>query len=172
MKYLLAGEESERLLFKTVLASDFDAWLPFHQNPLSSKYWTGLPKDPVTACQQQFNGIFDRYINNRGGMNALICKNTAKLIGLCGILVQTIHGAKELEIGYSLLPAYWGNGYASEAAKKCKEVTFEKAWASHVISIIHVDNLPSKKVALKIGMSVRETTTYKENPVEIYQIKN
>lgn len=172
MKYLLAGEESQRLLFRTILTSDFDAWLPFHQNPLSSQYWTGLPKNPVEACQQQFDAIFERYINNKGGMNALICKKTTDLVGFCGLLMQTVNGKDELEIGYSILPSYWGNGYATEAAIKCKEVAFVNAWAPHLISIIHVNNLPSKKVALKIGMELRETTTYKQNPVEIFAINH
>lgn len=171
MKYLLAGEESERLLFRVILASDFDTWLPFHQEPLSTQYWTGLPKDPNEACQQQFDAIFQRYAKDKGGMNALICKSTANLVGFCGLLMQTINGKEELEIGYSILPAYWGNGYATEAALKCKEVAFECAWASYLISIISMANLPSKKVALKIGMEVRETTNYNQNQVEIFCIK-
>ena len=172
MKYLLAGEESDRLLFRTIVASDYDAWLPFHQEPMSSQYWTGLPKDPNTACQQQFDAIFERYANHTGGLNALLSKRTNSLIGLCGLLVQRVDGMEELEIGYSILPKFWCNGYATEAAQKCKEVAFENEWVSHLISIIHVDNLPSKKVALNIGMQLLRTTTYKTNPVNIYRIDN
>lgn len=171
MKYVLVGEESEHLLFRTILASDFDAWLPFHEDPLSSQYWNTPAKDPIEACKQQFDSIFDRYRHNKGGLNALICKNTANLIGFCGLLIQTVNVKQELEIGYSILPSYRGKGYATEAAQKCKEIAFKNNWASHLISIIHIDNLPSKNVALKIGMAIRETTTYKENPVAIYQIK-
>lgn len=172
MKYLLAGEESDRLLFRKIVASDYDAWLPFHQEPLSSQYWNGLPKDPGTACQQQFDTIFERYANNTGGMNALVCKSSGSLIGICGLLVQRVDGMKELEIGYSILPKFWNYGYATEAAQKCKEVAFKNEWVPYLISIIHVDNLPSKKVAVKLGMQLQRTTTYKKNPVHIYRIDN
>lgn len=102
--YLLTDEASERLLFRKVLPEDFEAWLPFHEEPLSSQYWSGLPDDPIIACEEQFARIFERYQDRSGGMNALVSKKTKKLIGLAGLLVQHIDGRRELEIGYSILP--------------------------------------------------------------------
>ena len=172
MDYLLEGEQTKRLSFRKVQPTDFKLWLPFHEEPLSSQYWDGLPDNPQTACQQQFERIFERYDTGLGGMNALICTKTHKFIGLCGLLVQTVDGIKELEIGYSILPDYWGQGFATEAAEYCKKTAFKKDWAGHLISIIHVDNVPSKKVAVNIGMQWHRTTTFNRNPVDIYQINN
>lgn len=170
MDYLLAGERTNRLSFRKVKPTDFKLWLPFHEEPLSSQYWDGLPKNPVTACQQQFDSIFERYENRRGGMNALICSETGDFIGLCGLLIQTVDSEEALEIGYSVLPNYWGRGFAAEAAQKCKEVAFQNDWAPHLISIIHIDNTPSKKVAVKIGMQWYRTTRYANNPVDVYRV--
>ena len=169
MKYLLEGEESKRLSFRKVKFSDFLEWLPFHEEPLSSQYWSGLPNDPKVACEEQFRTIFQRYEEGSGGMNALILKSESKLAGLCGLLVQMVDGQQELEIGYSILPEYWGAGLATEAAHKCKEIAFSNKWSSSLISIIHIDNLPSQKVALKNGMRLDKTTTYKDNPVHIFR---
>lgn len=171
MDYLLIGEETKRLVFRKVLPSDYEAWLPFHQEPKSNQYWIGINKDPKIACQDQFNSIFHRYRNNTGGMNALIDKNTNSLIGLCGLMLQNVDGIKELEIGYSILPMYWGLGYASEAAKKCKEIAKQNKWASHLISIIQIDNIPSQRVAEKNGMHIEKTTVYHNNTVHIYRIE-
>lgn len=74
MKYLLNGESTERLIFRNLKESDFDSWLPFHRDPRSSEFWNGLPNDPKTACQQQFNRVFERYEQDLGGMNALYAK--------------------------------------------------------------------------------------------------
>ena len=169
--YVLFNEESERLLFKKVSLSDFENWLPFHQEPLSSQYWSGLSKDPITACKEQFSRIFERYKEQSGGMNALFSKETKKLIGLAGLLAQEVDGIVELEIGYSILPEYWRQSYGFEAAKKCKEVAFENKWADSLISIIQVNNIPSQKTALKNGMNIDFSTTYKDNSVHIFRIK-
>lgn len=169
-KYLLTGERSERLFFRKIVPSDFDSWLPFYHNPKSTEFWDGLPEDPIVACQQQFDRIFERYDNDLGGMNALIDEATGKLIGICGLLVQVVDEMEELEIGYSILPQYWLKGYAIEAATKCKQFAFEHRFTPSLISIIHVDNIPSQKVAAKNGMYLDKTTIYKDNPVHIFRV--
>lgn len=168
---LLVGEETERLYFRKFEKSDFDAWLPFHQDPLSTRYWEGLPVDPDEACHQQFEKFFERYEKNLGGMNALILRSTGAVIGMAGLLIQTVDDLQELEIGYSILPEYWRKGYATEAAIKCKTYAFDNKLADTLISIIHVDNLPSQKVAMNNGMHLDTTTTYKDNPVHIFRIR-
>ena len=85
-------------------------------------------------------------------MNVLIDKNTNRLVGQCGILVQTIEEVERLEIGYSLLPEFWGRGYASEAALKCKNYAFEHNFSDVLMSMVHVENISSEKVALRNGM--------------------
>lgn len=169
-KYLLENESSERLLFRRIAPSDFEAWLPFYHNPKSTQFWDGLPSDPIEACQNQFDRIFERYENDLGGMNALILKETGELVGICGLLVQTVDAIEELEIGYSVLPKFWLKGFAFEAAQKCKEYAFQNKFSESLISIIHVDNVPSQKVALKNGMHLDKTTSYKDNPVHIFRV--
>ncbi|WP_036379518.1 GNAT family N-acetyltransferase [Muricauda sp. MAR_2010_75] len=169
-KYLLENQSSERLLFRKISSSDFEDWLPFYHNPKSTQFWEGLPSDPVEACQIQFNRIFERYENDLGGMNALILKETNELVGICGLLVQVVDDVEELEIGYSVLPKFWLQGFAIEAAQKCKDFAFANDFSDSLISIVHVDNVPSQKVALKNGMHLDKTTTYKDNPVHIFRV--
>lgn len=169
-KYLLENQTSERLVFRRLKPSDFEDWLPFYHNPKSTQFWEGLPSDPIVACRTQFDRVFERYENNLGGMNALISKASGELIGICGLLVQTVDDIQELEIGYSVLPKFWLQGYAFEAAQKCKEFAFENDFSDSLISIIHVDNIPSQKVAQKNGMHLDKTTTYKDNPVHIFRV--
>lgn len=170
-KYLLDNQTSDRLLYRKLTDSDFQDWLPFYNDPRSTQYWDGLPKDPVEACKAQFERVFERYQNDLGGMNALILKESGKLIGICGLLVQTVDNVQELEIGYSILPNYWLKGLASEAARKCKAFAFENNFSDSLISIIHVDNIPSQKVAINNGMYLDKTTVYKNNPVHIFRVK-
>ena len=169
MNLLLEGQESQRLIFRKVTEADFKAWLPFHQEPESSRYFVRDPGEPREACRRWFDKVFYRYENNLGGHNALISKETGELIGMCGLLIQTVDGIEELEIGYSILPAYWRQGYASEAAIKCREYAIAHQLRDSIISIIHIDNTGSQKVAENNGMVRDKTTDYKGIPVYIYR---
>ncbi|GEM_PF-330696 len=90
-------------------------------------------------------------------MNVLIDKATNQLIGQCGLLIQTIKDTERLEIGYAILPQFWGKGYASEVAAKCKNYAFENNLTDSLISQVHVDTIASEKVALKNGMTLEKT---------------
>lgn len=102
---------------------------------------------------------------------ALVEKETNVLVGWCGLLVQVVDGKEELEVGYSLLPAYWGKGYATEASRRCLELAFENQLAESLISIIQIHNTPSQRVAERNGLIRERQTTYHGNPVFIYRIE-
>lgn len=169
-KLLLDHQETERLTFRRVLQSDFDTWLEFFKNPLTSQYWKANYKTPEIECLKWYDKQARRYKDNLGGMNALIEKTSNKLIGHCGLLIQTVDDIIETEIGYSLLPEFWYKGYATEAAKKCKNFAFENNLADSLISIISLTNKPSENVALKNGMTIDKVTVYHNNPVNIFRI--
>jgi RimJ/RimL family protein N-acetyltransferase len=170
MKYLLDGEETERLVFRRIRESDFNDWLRFFEDPQTSLHWVEEKADPLIACQKWYEKQLGRYENNKGGMNALVEKSSGKLIGHCGLLVQTVDEISELEIGYSLLPDYWNRGYASEAASHCRDFAFKNDFAKSLISIISLSNVPSQKVALKNNMTIEKETIYNGNKVYIFRV--
>jgi RimJ/RimL family protein N-acetyltransferase len=173
-KYSLEGREIERLLFRRITEQDFDTWLAFCNYPDSLKYIFSQEQlkveDPIERCNIWFKRVFNRYENELGGMNALIEKQTGEFVGQCGLLIQTIDDTEELEIGYSLMPSFRGKGYASEAAKKCKDFAFEKDYTTTLISVIVPENKDSIKVALENGMRLEKTTISNGDIVNIYRV--
>ncbi|WP_460219021.1 GNAT family N-acetyltransferase [Psychroserpens sp. MEBiC05023] len=154
MKYLLTGESSERLNFRLVTADDFNTWLPLFKEKHVDKF-LGMPPglSQHEQCEFWFKKVFHRYDNGLGGMNALIDNTTSEFIGQAGLLIQTVEDEERLEIGYSILPKYWGQGYAREAAIKCKNFCFSHKLSNNLISMMHVDNIGSEIVAKKNGMT-------------------
>ena len=170
MKYLLENQETERILFRKIKISDFNNWLEFHKNPITSEHWISKNETPEVECKKWYEKQFFRYENNLGGMNALIEKKTGILIGHCGLLIQEVDKITELEIGYSLLPEFWNKGFATESARKCKDYVFENNLSNSIISIISLTNRLSENVALKNGMKIEKTTRYNGNKVNIFRI--
>lgn len=170
MQYLLEGEETERLLFRKLEEKDFSTWLEFYKDPSSTHQWFSGITDPEENCRKWFDRMSYRYVNNKGGMNVLIEKATGAFVGQCGLLIQTVDEKEELEIGYSVMPAFRKHGFATEAAVKCREYAFENNLRDSLISIIPVNNIASQNVALKNNMQLEKTTTYSDNLVHIYRV--
>ena len=167
MKYLLTGQETERLKFRLMESEDFDAWVDLFKAKNVAEYLDLDPKlSESELCKLWFDKVFHRYENGLGGMNVLIDKNTNQLVGQCGLLVQTIANFKRLEVGYSILPKFWNQGFAFESARKCKNFAFESNFANSLISMVHIDNIGSEKVALKNGMAFEK----KINAFNIFRV--
>lgn len=152
---LMFGEMSKRLKFRKLLSSDFNDWTPLFYEKESAEY-LGLDTSlsPEKLCEAWFVKSNWRYENKLGGMNALIHKDTGELVGQSGLLIQEIEGEKRIEVGYSILPKFWRQGYASEAAQKCRDFAFQNNLSDRLISVIHHDNKGSMKVARNNGMSI------------------
>jgi len=101
---------------------------------------------------------------------AVIFRRNNKLIGYCGFLHQQVDGRDETEIGYRLHPDYWGQGLATEAARAMRDHAFSDLKLSRVISLIHPDNLPSRRVAEKNGMRPEKETVFRGFPTRVFAI--
>lgn len=89
------------------------------------------------------------------GLWAVILKQTGEMIGQCGLTMQAWGMRNVPEIGYLFAKAHWHRGYATEAAKACKQYAFEHLGMDEVFSIIRENNLPSQNVARRNGMQIR-----------------
>ncbi|MDA7803480.1 GNAT family N-acetyltransferase [Crocinitomix sp.] len=172
MKYLLTDIETDRLTFRVLEENDFETWKPLFYEADAIKFLVlDATKSVDELCRYWFDKAFHRYENDLGGMNVLIDKLTGQFIGQCGLLIQDYEGVDFMEVGYSILPAHWGKGYASEAAIKCKEEAFHRNYTDHLRSIVHVDNIGSAAVALKNGMQLeRKIDDYEGAPINMFGI--
>jgi [ribosomal protein S5]-alanine N-acetyltransferase len=102
---------------------------------------------------------------------ALIFRREQKLIGYCGLFLQTVDDIEELEIAYRLDPSYWSRGLATEAARAVCDHAFDELQLSRVISLIHPDNIASRRVAEKNGMIPEKETVFRGFPTIVFGIK-
>ena len=78
-------------------------------------------------------------------------------MGQCGLICQPdVDGQAETEIAYLFLRTHWNRGLATEAAIACRDYGFETLKLEHLVSLIDPKNLPSRRVAEKVGMHVEK----------------
>lgn len=77
-------------------------------------------------------------------------KGSDELIGACGLSsLEREH--RKAEIGFWLLPDYWGKGYIPEAAQAVIKYSFEHLNLNRIEAIVEGGNTASEKVLRKIG---------------------
>ena len=109
-----------------------------------------------------------RYAEDGVGGWALILKPDGKFGGYCGLVYREIDGARELEVGYALGRHCQGRGIATEAARACMEYAFTQLNEERVISLIRPENIPSRRVAERNGMTVEKETDFTGLPHLVY----
>ena len=80
------------------------------------------------------------------------------LIGWCGL--QFLSETDETEVAYCLGKAYWGKGYATEAARASLDYGMQKLLIQEIVGLTHLANKASQNVLLKIGMKLVDTRRY------------
>ncbi len=131
---------------------------------------TGALSHKQTAVKLQ--SFLDSYQKYGYGKYALIHRQSGRLIGYCGIVVEEIEGKLENELGYRLDSEFWGKGLATEAAKACLEYYFDQLNLDSVLGIVEPENYASIRVLEKVGMEFVKESILWEKVVFIYKIKN
>lgn len=144
--------ETERILLRQFVASDYPAVYEYNSNPEVQKY-TGdeiiqsldRAKEIIAAVQ---NNDYEMYGYGRW---AAVYKPENKIIGFAGL--KYLPEVGETDIGYRFLPAYWGQGIATEAAGSIIKYGFEVLALNKIIGIAMPENIGSCKVLEKIGLN-------------------
>jgi RimJ/RimL family protein N-acetyltransferase len=122
--------------------------------------------------REQTAGFLDRVrardLERLPSQFAVIFREDDCLIGYCGFFLQMVDGVEELEIGYRLDPAYWRRGIATESARAVRDHGFDDLKLPRLISLIHPENHPSRRVAEKNGMTAEKETVFRGFPTIVF----
>lgn len=101
----------------------------------------------VTLWQAQFR---DQGFSNW----AVECRETGQFIGFIGLTAprRTLPFTPCVEIGWRLARPFWGQGLASEGARACLQVAFERIGLPEVLSYTAAINRRSRAVMERIGL--------------------
>jgi len=121
-------------------------------DPLVMEYF---PRTLSREESDQFVDRIDGEFDERGyGLWALERKETGEFIGYTGLhqISWTAAFTPAVEIGWRLTQSAWGQGLASEAARRALSFGFEEAGLPEVVSFTISANVKSEAVMRRIGM--------------------
>jgi ribosomal-protein-alanine N-acetyltransferase len=166
---MLKTLETTRLQLRKFTPDDLERFAELSANPLFMRFSGSGPltRDQAEALLQRLLAV------ERAGKPsqfAVSLHGDPRVIGYCGFFVQTVDDAEEVEIAYRMDPRYWGRGYASEAVQAVRAHAFRDLGFERVISLIVPENLASRRVAERNGMTVWKQTNFRGFDVLVYAI--
>jgi RimJ/RimL family protein N-acetyltransferase len=161
--------QTSRLLLREFTPEDADALALVLSDPETMRFYPA-PYDR-SGVEQWIERNRQRYQNDGVGLWAMELRNTQELIGDCGIIRQPVEGELLYEIGYHLRRDLWGQGLATEAAIACRDWAFAHLKTGRLISLIRPENLPSRRVAERNGMTVWKEVSWRGLPHCVYSIE-
>lgn len=90
--------------------------------------------------------------------------STAQFMGCCGLKPRKEEDSYEL--GFQLLPEFWGNGYAGESALHCIRYALEELHAKNIYAGHNPNNKASQKLLAKLGFEQIDIQFYE--PTGLY----
>jgi len=169
---------SPRLGFRNWKETDLDAFAEMNADPEVMRYFpTPLTPEESRSLLRQLQDHF-RVRGYTYYATELLA--TGEFIGFIGLKYQEFKAphTPATDIGWRIRNEFWGQGYATEGAKRCLQYAFAVLGLNRVVSHCPVVNTASEHVMRKIGMQKQgefEHAALREhpqlNPCLWYEIK-
>ena len=136
-------------------------------------HWPGPLGGPRTREQVRERLRIQAAQCARDGYTLWIWRELASgnLIGQIGLQPAEVEAERVIEVGWSVAPEHWGEGFATEAARVSLEWGFERAGLREIVSFAMVENAPSLRVMEKLGMSYERDFPRAGVPHALYRLR-
>lgn len=147
--------QTDRLELRRFRHADIHKVYEGLSNPSVTRYYAAH-FDTLEETEEQMEW-FESLWRERSGMWWAICRQGEKqLIGACGFTHYKPHTAS-LDIGYWLLPAQQGKGFAREALEALLLFCFEQLQARRIEAWVEQGNKPSERLLRHLGFKKEKT---------------
>lgn len=145
--------ESDRLLLRAVEEDDAAFVLELLNSPDWIKNIGDRGVKSLFGAKQYIQYRFiEKYKKEGFGMYMVILKESGLPIGQCGLVKRTY--LEYPDLGFALLPAHQGKGYAYEAARLVLNHALTKLKFAKIMAITKEQNTGSRLLLDKLGLKV------------------
>jgi RimJ/RimL family protein N-acetyltransferase len=170
--------ETERLLLRELRVTDLEGMFELDSNPEVHKYLGNKPVKTKDESLKMIESVISQYQERGIGRWATFEKSSGEFIGWSGLRLNNeynMNGFTEYyDVGYRLIPKYWGKGYATESGKAAIDYAFNVLKLSTLYATTEIGNQASHNALLKIGLNYIEDFYSEEWKLNLrwYKLKN
>ncbi|MEP7156253.1 MAG: GNAT family N-acetyltransferase [Betaproteobacteria bacterium] len=163
--------ETDRLILRRFNVDD----APFILNMLNEPSWIRFigdrgVRDLDGARDYLLTGPIAMYERAGFGLFQVILKEGSVPIGMCGLIRRD--NLPDVDVGFSLMPDYWGKGYAGEAAAVALALGLGKFGLKRIVAITSPDNESSIRLLGRLGFKFEKVFDFRPgDPVNLYAIQ-
>jgi [ribosomal protein S5]-alanine N-acetyltransferase len=147
--------ETNRLIIRDHLEKDLDSLHNLLSHEKAMHYLPDIKTNTLDGSKQNlYEAIKEAHLESRTKyFFAIIEKATDKYIGEIGytVTINSSYG-KVVNLGYFILPMYWGKGFVTEAAKAVIANAFNRGNVIKIETGCVKENIGSERVMKKVGM--------------------
>jgi len=141
--------ETDRLTIRDYKPTDID---DLHRLLSDKQAMYFLDDISTNSLEESAQNLETALLNADGHYFCICLKETGAYAGSIGYTITAdTHLGKVVHLGYFLLPACHGNGYATEAARKVIEFAFVNDGCIRMTTACYKENRPSRRVMEKAG---------------------
>jgi RimJ/RimL family protein N-acetyltransferase len=148
--------ETDRLLIREITFDDLNGMFELDSDTEVHKYLGNDLVKSIDESEKIIAFIRQQYSENGIGRWVMIEKESDNFIGWTGFkfISETINGhTGYYDLGYRMMPRYWGKGYATESAKACLTYGRETLKLKPIYAMADAENTVSKNVLIKTGFT-------------------
>ena len=157
---------SERIILRGWQNSDFHPYTTLVSDPVMMRFVGGGAMSYKKA-RKEFDGMREQWIDRKIGIFVIADKTSDELLGFTGLFESPL--IDEPELSWSLSAKNHGKGYASEAAVLARNWAYREHNIGPLMSLVHPDNISSKRVAERLGASIESHSTWMGQPRLVYR---
>jgi len=143
--------ETKRLILRQIESTDVANLFALDSDPLVHRFLGNEPLKTIDQVPAIINHINNQYTANGYGRLAVELKDSGEFMGWSGLKHETeIRDFNYTDLGYRLMPKYWGNGYATESSIAALDWGFKHLNTDLICAAVAPGNVASQTVLQKL----------------------
>lgn len=159
---------TERLALSRLRADELPDYLSFYRNEQTAATLGGTRS--ANWVQEWLDRQLEHWNQHGYGLWTMRDRASGAFIGRGGLRLAVVEGTPEVEVGYGLLPQWWGQGLAAEMSREALQLGFDGLGLKSIVSFTLPTNLRSRRVMEKLGLRFERDIVWANLPHVLYRI--